>query len=107
MLAEVVAAAGVVAGTWQSEPPLPLPRTEVAGAVVRGEVYVVGGYLADGQSSRRVDVYSPATCAGGAGRRFRDRLRASTSQPRRWAGRSTRSPAGWEASTRTRRSSSR
>jgi N-acetylneuraminic acid mutarotase len=60
MLAELVAAAGVVVGTWQSEPALPVPRTEVAGAVVRGEVYVVGGYLSDGQSSRRVDVYSPA-----------------------------------------------
>jgi N-acetylneuraminic acid mutarotase len=60
MLAELVAAAGIVAGSWQSEPSLPVPRTEVAGAVVRGEVYVVGGYLADGQSSRRVDVYSPA-----------------------------------------------
>jgi len=45
MLAELVAAAGVVAGTWQNEPSLPLPLTEVAGAVVRGEVYVVGGYL--------------------------------------------------------------
>jgi N-acetylneuraminic acid mutarotase len=61
MLAELVAAAAVVAGNWQNEPSLPLPRTEVAGAVVRGEVYVVGGYLADGQSSRRLDVYSPAT----------------------------------------------
>jgi N-acetylneuraminic acid mutarotase len=61
MLAELVAAAGIVSGAWQSEPPLPVPRTEVAGAVVRGEVYVVGGYLADGQSSARVDVYSPTT----------------------------------------------
>src|SRR2546422_10657717 len=61
MLAELVAAAGLVAGTWQNEPALPLPRTEVAGAVVRGEIYVVGGYLANGQSSRRGDVYAPAT----------------------------------------------
>jgi N-acetylneuraminic acid mutarotase len=61
MLAELVAAAGLVAGTWQNEPSLPVPRTEVAGAVVRGEIYVVGGYLADGKSSRRVDVYSPET----------------------------------------------
>jgi N-acetylneuraminic acid mutarotase len=60
MLAELVAAVELVAGTWQNEPALPLPRTEVAGAVVRGEIYVVGGYLANGQSSRRVDVYSPA-----------------------------------------------
>jgi N-acetylneuraminic acid mutarotase len=61
MLAELVAAAGVVAGTWQTGPPLPLPRTEVTGAAVRGEVYVVGGYLADGRSSSRVDVYTPRT----------------------------------------------
>src|SRR6266545_5270784 len=59
MLAELLSAAGVVVGTWQTGPPLPLPRTEVAGAAVRGEVYVVGGYLADGRSSSRVDVYSP------------------------------------------------
>jgi non-specific serine/threonine protein kinase len=36
-------------------------RTEVAGAVVREEIYVVGGYLADGRSSRRVDVFNPRT----------------------------------------------
>jgi N-acetylneuraminic acid mutarotase len=56
VLAELLAAAAA----WQSGPALPVPRTEVAGAVVRGEIYVVGGYNADGSSSRRVDVYSPA-----------------------------------------------
>jgi N-acetylneuraminic acid mutarotase len=61
MLAELVAAAGVIAGTWQSGPPLPVPRTEVASAAVRGEIFVVGGYIAGGQSSSRVDIYSPAT----------------------------------------------
>jgi Kelch motif/Galactose oxidase, central domain len=61
MLAGVLTAAAVLAGTWQSGPPLPVARTEVAGAVVRGEIYVVGGYLADGRSSSRVDVYSPQT----------------------------------------------
>ena len=61
MVAELLAAAGVVVGTWQSGPPLPVARTEVAGAVVRGEIYIAGGYLADGRSSSRVDVYSPAT----------------------------------------------
>lgn len=60
MLAELLAAA-VAVGTWQSGPPLPVARTEVAGAAVRGEIYIVGGYLADGRSSRRVDVYSPQT----------------------------------------------
>ena len=61
MLAEVLAAAGVVASAWQTGPPLPVPRTEVAGAAVHGEIFVVGGYLADGRSSSRVDVYSTET----------------------------------------------
>jgi len=56
MIAELLA----VAATWQSAPALPVPRTEVAGAAVRGEIYVAGGYNADGSSSGRVDVYSPA-----------------------------------------------
>jgi N-acetylneuraminic acid mutarotase len=56
MIAELLA----VAATWQSAPALPVARTEVAGAAVRGEIYVAGGYNADGSSSRRVDVYSPA-----------------------------------------------
>lgn len=57
MIGELLAAAAA----WQSGPQLPAPRTEVAGAAVRGEIYIVGGYNADGSSSRRVDVYSPAT----------------------------------------------
>ena len=61
MLAELLAAAGLAAGGWQSAPPLPVPRTEVAGAAVRGQIYVVGGYLAGGASSRRVDVYAPSS----------------------------------------------
>src|SRR3954449_4218320 len=61
MLAELIAAAGVVTGAWQSDPPLPVARTEVAGAAVRGEIFVVGGYLADGRSSPRVDIYSTRT----------------------------------------------
>jgi N-acetylneuraminic acid mutarotase len=59
MLAELVGAAAALVGSWETGPRLPLPRTEVAGAVVRGEIYIVGGYLANGQSSGRVDVYSP------------------------------------------------
>src|ERR671937_1899292 len=56
MIAELLA----VAAAWQSGPQLPEPRTEVAGAAVRSEIYIVGGYNADGSTSRRVDVYSPA-----------------------------------------------
>jgi N-acetylneuraminic acid mutarotase len=50
-----------VGGAWRDEPPLPLARGEVAAATVGREVAVVGGFLADGTSSARVDVYSPAT----------------------------------------------
>ena len=56
MIAELLA----LAAAWQKGPPLPAARTEVAGAAVRGEIYVVGGYNVDGSSSRRVDVYAPA-----------------------------------------------
>jgi N-acetylneuraminic acid mutarotase len=55
MLAELLAAAA----TWQTGPPIPVPRSEVAGAAVRGEIVIVGGFLADGRSSARVDAYSP------------------------------------------------
>ena len=40
---------------------MPLARTEVAGARLGGELVVVGGYLADGSSTGRVDAYSPRT----------------------------------------------
>jgi N-acetylneuraminic acid mutarotase len=43
--------------TWQSGPPLPLPRSEVAGALVSGRIAVVGGLLPDGQNSARVDAF--------------------------------------------------
>jgi N-acetylneuraminic acid mutarotase len=45
---------------WLSAAPAPEPRTEVAAAVVRGEIAVVGGLTADGAPSSRVDAYSPA-----------------------------------------------
>jgi N-acetylneuraminic acid mutarotase len=57
----VIAGLLAAAALWESGPQLPVPRTEVTGAAVRGEIYIVGGYNADGSSSRRVDVYSPAT----------------------------------------------
>ena len=53
-------------GASPSEPsdalaPLPLPRTEVAGAIWRGLVAVVGGITADGAATNQVDLYDPAT----------------------------------------------
>jgi N-acetylneuraminic acid mutarotase len=47
------------AGGWSTHEPLPVPRTEVAAAVLGGEIFVVGGYLADGRSSNEVDRYLP------------------------------------------------
>ena len=61
MLAELLGAAAALVGNWESGPQLPLARTEVAGAAVRGEIYIAGGYLANGSSTARVDVYSPST----------------------------------------------
>jgi non-specific serine/threonine protein kinase len=37
-----------------------VPRSEVAAARLGGEIVVIGGFLADGTSSARVDAYAPA-----------------------------------------------
>jgi len=83
MIGELLAAVA----TWQSGPALPLPRSEVAGTAWRGRVVVAGGFLPDGRSSSRVDLYDPrarnwtrlpdlsvevnhAMAAGGAGRLY-------------------------------------
>jgi non-specific serine/threonine protein kinase len=57
-LAAVVVAA---APTWRAHAPLPVPRTEVAGAFAGGRIVVTGGYLTDGSSSARTDIYAPAS----------------------------------------------
>jgi len=54
------AAAAAPAGTWQRLPDAPQARTEVVAVAVGGRVAVAGGYLADGSSSARVDLYEPA-----------------------------------------------
>jgi N-acetylneuraminic acid mutarotase len=45
---------------WRAHAPLPIARTEVAAAVLNGQIFVVGGYLADGSSTNEVDIYLPA-----------------------------------------------
>ena len=40
---------------------LPVPRTEVASAVLGGRIVVAGGLTIDGAASDRVDIYDPAT----------------------------------------------
>ncbi len=39
---------------------MPIPRTEVAAAVVGSEIVVLGGFTPEGGASPRVDAYSPA-----------------------------------------------
>jgi non-specific serine/threonine protein kinase len=50
---------GAAPAAWEARAPLPLPRTEVAAAVVGTEIAVAGGYNADRSHSARVDMYSP------------------------------------------------
>jgi N-acetylneuraminic acid mutarotase len=54
----LVASAGAAPG-WQPAAPVPVARTEVAAARVGDELFVVGGYLANGTHVGRVDAYSP------------------------------------------------
>jgi N-acetylneuraminic acid mutarotase len=54
MIAALLAAAAM----WQTDPPLPVARSEVAGASWRGYAVVAGGFLADGSSSARVEAYN-------------------------------------------------
>jgi N-acetylneuraminic acid mutarotase len=53
------AAASAAPSDWESRAPLPLPRTELAAAVIGGEIVVLGGFTIDGGASRRVDAYAP------------------------------------------------
>jgi N-acetylneuraminic acid mutarotase len=55
MTALIVTAVAV----WISAASVPEPRTEVAAAVVGGEIAVVGGLTTDGAPSSRADAYSP------------------------------------------------
>jgi len=56
----LAALSAAVGGGWQSGPPLPVARTEVAAAPAGSEIVVAGGYLADGSTTARVDLYDPA-----------------------------------------------
>ena len=62
-LTSAVLLAGGAGHAWQTAPPLPVARTEVAAALTGREILVAGGYLADGSTSARVDLYDPATKA--------------------------------------------
>lgn len=54
---------GLAAGgqaRWKRGAPVPVPRSEVAAALVGGRVVVAGGFLQNGFNSTRVDAYDPA-----------------------------------------------
>jgi N-acetylneuraminic acid mutarotase len=59
-VALVAGTAGAQAGAWRQGAPVPDPRSEVAGALVAGEVVIAGGFRQVGANSPRVDAYSPA-----------------------------------------------
>jgi N-acetylneuraminic acid mutarotase len=63
VLVAAVACAGTAAAGagWVTGASLPVPRSEVASAVLHGRIVVLGGFLADGTSSPRVDRYDPAS----------------------------------------------
>jgi N-acetylneuraminic acid mutarotase len=61
LLAAPALVAAVLAGGWESGPPVPLARGEVAAAVVGREIAIVGGFLADGATSPQVDAFEPAS----------------------------------------------
>jgi N-acetylneuraminic acid mutarotase len=63
----VLAAAFVLLGAgagqqtqWREAAPMPSPRSEVAAALVNGEIAVVGGFREGGANSTRVDAFSPS-----------------------------------------------
>jgi non-specific serine/threonine protein kinase len=60
VLIAVTSAGPATGGGWVSEKRLPLARAEVAGALYAGKIAVVGGFLADGTNSPRVELYDPA-----------------------------------------------
>jgi N-acetylneuraminic acid mutarotase len=65
--AALLAALALVGGDWRTHAPLPVARTEVAAAPLSKEIAVVGGFLENGGSSRRVDFYAPASDAWRSG----------------------------------------
>jgi non-specific serine/threonine protein kinase len=58
LLLPVAFTATAATPAWERHAPLPEPRTEVAAAVARGEIVVVGGFTAGGGNSARADAYS-------------------------------------------------
>ena len=45
--------------TWTTGTSMPTARTEVAGSVLDGKIYVIGGYDESGKTTDVVEVYDP------------------------------------------------
>jgi len=63
VLAVAVMLLGTGAGQqaqWREAAPMPSPRSEVAAALVNGEIALVGGFREGGANSARVDAFSPS-----------------------------------------------
>ena len=56
----LASASGASSAEWEERAAMPIPRTEVAAAVVGSEIVVLGGLTPEGGASPRVDAYSPA-----------------------------------------------
>jgi N-acetylneuraminic acid mutarotase len=67
LLGTALIALSLAVGEWRTHAPLPVPRTEVAASALGKEIAVVGGFLENGGSSRRVDFYAPASDSWRAG----------------------------------------
>jgi N-acetylneuraminic acid mutarotase len=59
--AALVVAFALAGSGWTTHAPLPVARTEVAAATLGREIAVVGGFLENGGSSRRLDFYAPGS----------------------------------------------
>ena len=44
---------------WTKEYPMPIARSEIAAAVLNGNLYIIGGFDKSGQSTSTVNVYTP------------------------------------------------
>jgi non-specific serine/threonine protein kinase len=61
LLRAALLAPALAALAWQTNAPLPVARTEVAAARHGDAIVVVGGFLADGSTTARADVYVPSS----------------------------------------------
>jgi N-acetylneuraminic acid mutarotase len=61
IFAVITSSYAVSSQTWTTGTSMPTARTEVAGAVLDGKIYVIGGYDESGKTTDVVEVYDPHT----------------------------------------------